>query len=441
MVNLIENEKYELHPAVFYRTYGNNTIVYNTKDRKVCSFSGSFGAILSCFDRQVSAGDVLAELKIKNDICDFMKFLSGAGIIMKSFVQTREERSMEKEASEFLAGTGQLYSATIELTYRCNEKCRHCYVTGFDKPEMDLRQIKDVLDQLSEMQVMNVIFTGGEVFARQDAFEILEYAYSKHFVIDIFTNGTALDGNDYIRLKSIWPRSIQFSVYSHIPEKHDRITRVKGSFEKTLHSIRSCLAIGIPVNIKSPIFNETKDDIRGLTELAASLGATIELSSNITPRKDGDLTPLEMKVTDETDYAAIHRTIEERIPSAADIGRNKADSGRLCSAGDNSISISPYGEVYPCSLLMLNIGDVTKQSLKEIWEGSDTLKWWRSNNYRKLRKGCDACTMADQCMFCPGEAMMRNGNPLVKYSEACRATECVFHRQKEGGDTDGEKQN
>ncbi len=62
-------------------------------------------------------------------------------------------------------------------------------------------------------------------------------AYSKRFLMDIFTNGTLLDGMDYIRLKSCHPRCVHFSVYSHIPQKHDAVTQTPGSFEKTIKAI------------------------------------------------------------------------------------------------------------------------------------------------------------------------------------------------------------
>lgn len=46
------------------------------------------------------------------------------------------------------------------------------------------------------MNVVEVTFTGGDLFVREDTFEILEYAFQKGFAINIFTNGTLLKDED-----------------------------------------------------------------------------------------------------------------------------------------------------------------------------------------------------------------------------------------------------
>lgn len=315
------------------------------------------------------------------------------------------------------------------MTYKCNEKCRHCYVAGENRQELTAGKIRTILDELYDLNVFNLIFTGGEIFTREDSFDILEYAYSKRFLIDIFTNGTLLDGNDYIRLKSCQPRCIHFSVYSHIPQKHDAITQMPGSFEKTIKAIKTCILIDIPVNIKTPVFDETIDDIQGIVSLAESLSASIELGQNITPKKNGDLKPTALKISGEEKDDRVHYAIKNLIKTIENETDKKQVSDKLCGAGEHSISINPYGEVYPCNLLQLCIGDVTKQSVREIWDTSDMLKWWRENNRRSLKKGCSNCNMTERCIFCPGEAMMRKGNPLEMYEDACLATKYVVNRE------------
>ena len=328
------------------------------------------------------------------------------------------------------AKNGQLCSVTIELTYHCNERCRHCYIVNDRREELSTEKVKSIIDELADMHVLNLVFTGGEVFTRPDTFEILEYAYAKHFVIDVLTNGNLLDGNDFIRLKNIYPRCVHFSVYSHLPEKHDAITQIKGSFEKTMHAVRSCISIGIPVNLKTPVFAETMEDVPGIAALANEIGCTVELSSNITPKKDGDLTPLEMKIKAQADNETVIGMISDLIPAVDyDPGR-EAPPDRNCGAGDNIISINPYGEVFPCNLMPLCIGNVYEQTMREIWENSSTLNWWRKNNQRALRKGCESCAIAEKCRYCPGEAMMWTGDPLSKYEMACLTTKAQLSQRE-----------
>ena len=427
--------RFRLHPAVFYRRYGDSVIVYHTGQQTVLTLNDSAGDILELFQNYISLDEAIHALEQKYDINNeedfykdtdsFIRNLIDRQIIKKEYTQEEVFDDLEKEISRTCIDDDQLFTVTIETTYKCNERCRHCYIADEHKSEMSFETIKRVLDELAEMNVFNLVFTGGEFFLRDDAFQILEYTYSKHFLFEIFTNGTLIDGNDFIRLKRVWPKCIHFSLYSHKHEKHDAISRVEGSFFKTLNSIRSCIDMGIPVNIKTPVFAETMDDIEGIVLLANSLGASIEISGNITPKKDGDLTPLKMKVHDE-ESARVKDTIDRLI---AKNGTNqKKHTNKLCGAGDRSISISPYGKVYPCNLLPLCIGDVLTDSLDNIWKNSEMLRWWRSNKIREKKQGCGDCKYLEQCVFCPGEAMLRTGNPLQKYDAACQKTKLAIAR-------------
>lgn len=430
------SDKYRLNPAVFYRTYDDCVVVYDTRARKVYTFNDTVGAILECFADYISLTEVVNRLlqlydvedieSFENDIKQFTQELEQKGLIKKQYTQVESSDNLEQQLYADFADVNRLYSATIELTYKCNEKCRHCYITEDNRVELNTEKIKSILDDLSDMNVLNIVFTGGDIFTRSDAFEILEYANSKRFVVDILTNGNLLNGSDCIRLKQLYPRCIHFSVYSHIPEKHDAITQVKGSFAKTLYAIKACSSIGIPVNLKTPVFSETLEDVPGIVELANEIGCTVEISRNITPKKNGDLTPLKMEIKSEADNIGVIETIWNLIPETDSKPENTVVRERNCGAGSNSISISPYGEVFPCIMLSLCVGNVYEQSIKEIWENSVKLKWWRNQNKRSLRKGCETCEYAEKCRYCPGESMMWTGDPLSKYEAACFSTQYLL---------------
>ena len=195
------------------------------------------------------------------------------------------------------------------------------------------------------------------------------------------------------------------------------------------------------MNIKTPVFEETADDVTEMVHLANSLGVSIEIGSNITPKKDGDLSPTKMEISSPEKEYHLMEMISQLIPSQESAKDNfiKAENLRICGAGDKSISIAPYGEVFPCNMLQLCIGDLTKQSINEIWEESVQLKWWRTSNLRNNRKGCENCKYSDECAFCPGEAMMRTGNPLTKYEKACRDTYALVGREKRKEEINSEK--
>jgi len=87
----------------------------------------------------------------------------------------------------------------LELTYRCNEQCVHCYCVvehGKEaeaaKRELTYEEIVRVLDQLAELGCLYVTFSGGEVLVRRDFFDIVEHARRRGFVYRVYTNGIGL---------------------------------------------------------------------------------------------------------------------------------------------------------------------------------------------------------------------------------------------------------
>src|SRR5947209_16063540 len=77
----------------------------------------------------------------------------------------------------------------LDVTYRCNERCVHCYLDHDDHGEMTLAEIRTLLHQLAEAGVLFLTLSGGEVFMRMDFLEILAYARHLEFCVKLKTNG------------------------------------------------------------------------------------------------------------------------------------------------------------------------------------------------------------------------------------------------------------
>jgi len=119
----------------------------------------------------------------------------------------------------------------MDVTYRCNERCVHCYLDHDDHGEMTTAEIKDVLDQLAEAGVFFLTFSGGEVFMRRDFFELVEHARRLMFNVKIKTNAVMIHEKEARRIRELGVDTIQISVYSHRPEVHDAITKLPHSFD------------------------------------------------------------------------------------------------------------------------------------------------------------------------------------------------------------------
>ncbi|UCD72074.1 MAG: radical SAM protein, partial [Syntrophobacterales bacterium] len=110
-------------------------------------------------------------------------------------------------------------AGVLELTFRCNNRCMHCYVNkGADdgrerKKELSYDQMCRILDAIAEEGCLWLLLTGGEPFIRRDFVEIYTYAKRRGFLITLFTNGTLIDPEIADFLREWPPRSIEITLY------------------------------------------------------------------------------------------------------------------------------------------------------------------------------------------------------------------------------------
>ena len=424
--------KYKLANDVFYRLYGENVLLYQTAAGMVYVFSETAKTLLDFFKDETDEDEVIAKIAgtylvtegDKGALKAFIADLKDKKILIPEYKLTREIMNVETKFREEMLPKGQLYSAMFELTYRCNEKCRYCYCTVDDTNELTTDEIKKALDELYDMNVFNVTFTGGDLFVRKDTFEILEYAYSKNFLIDIFTNGIALTDNDMFRLRKINPRSIHFTLYHYLAEKHDWFTQVPGSFNRTVSAIKKCLAMNIPVTVKHTVTTCSLDAIEGLMQFVKELGAAIQIGISVSAKNDGDKEPVQFRLTTKEEYMQALTKISKNftLTCTDNLPPDLHEEKELCGAGKCAVSINPYGDVMPCNALQIVCGNIRKQSIKEIWETSEELQKVRNYKMKDI-KGCENCDKLDFCSFCPGMAMTETGDPLLKHADVCLVAE------------------
>ena len=133
----------------------------------------------------------------------------------------------------------KVFKVFIELTYACNLKCKHCYL-GNDinnvQTYFTFERARKVIDQLDQIGVIEINFTGGELFANKDALRIIEYACSKNFIINILTNGTLVTEEIINKLTELPISGVRILMYG-MKEFHDNFVGVKGAFDKSLQTL------------------------------------------------------------------------------------------------------------------------------------------------------------------------------------------------------------
>lgn len=313
------------------------------------------------------------------------------------------------EVGERARELGIPFHVHLDLTYRCNEKCVHCYLDHHDHGELTTTEIKNLLREMAEAGVFILTFSGGEIFLRKDFFEILECARELTFCVKLKTNAVLIREEQAARLRDIGVESLQVSVYSHHPEVHDAITKLPGSLKRSITAIRLLKSQGLKVTMANVLMRTNMQDIRGVFALAKELGVECTLDPIVSPMLDGDRSILSLN-TDEsvlrevTHDQAFIPNVEEFCAPPQPVTEDSMD-GFPCSAGHNACYISPYGEFYPCVAFPLSCGNVRQQRFIDIWRNSEQLKEVRSIRLRDL-SGCSQCVHGATCTRCPGMAFL-----------------------------------
>ena len=314
-------------------------------------------------------------------------------------------------------------SVQLDLTYRCNERCVHCYLDHDDHGEMTTPEIKDLLDQLAEAGVFFLILSGGEIFLRRDLFEIVEYARKLMFSVKLKTNAVMIRKAKAARIAALGVEQVQISVYSHRAEVHDAITKLPGSFRRTVEGARLLKANGVRVSFANVLMKHNANDYPEVQALAAKLGVGYNVDPTITPMMDGDRSILDLNIAPEALEQVFHESTlvgnaeEFCAPPSGPLAEADALDTLPCSAGHTACYVSPYGDVYPCVQFPLPSGNVRKTRFLDIWQRSPQLMEVRAITMAHLQ-GCPSCAHGSSCTRCPGLAYLE-GNMRGPSTQDC----------------------
>jgi radical SAM protein with 4Fe4S-binding SPASM domain len=333
--------------------------------------------------------------------------------------------SLLDELNQKATALGVPLNAHLDITWRCNEHCIHCYLNHDGQGEMSTAEVKDVLRQLAESGTFFLSISGGEPLLRRDCFEILEYARVLRFNVKLKTNAALIGPKEAERLQQLGIEQIQVSIYSHRPEIHDAITQVPGSLNRSLEAIRRLRAQGLKVSITDVLMQQNFSDAKAVKQLAQELGAAFEIDPTVTPKLNGDRSVVSLGISGNNLSEVFHA--EEFVGNVAEFCApvSTVDDGVLdssgCSAGTALCYISPFGDVYPCVQFPMPCGNLRKQNFREIWRESAALVRLRSIQVRDLPV-CSQCAHVAYCTRCPGLAYME-GDMLGPSSADCAKSE------------------
>ena len=303
-------------------------------------------------------------------------------------------------------------SVQLDLTYRCNERCIHCYLDHEDHGEMKTAEILDLLDQLAAAGVFFLNVSGGEIFMRPDLFEIVAHARKLQFSVKLKTNAVMIRAAKAKRIAELGVEAVQISLYSHDAATHDEITKLPGSFKRTMEGVLFLREAGVKVILANVLMKQNADHYKQVQALAEELGVRYEVDATITPMMDGDRGIVDLNMDSDRLLSIMRDTSllgdQAGRLLAAPSGptpMEEAFETLPCSAGHTACYVSPYGDVFPCVQFPYKVGNIREQPFIDIWKDSPQMNEVRAIRVSDLQ-GCSSCVHGSSCTRCPGLAFL-----------------------------------
>jgi SynChlorMet cassette radical SAM/SPASM protein ScmE len=330
-------------------------------------------------------------------------------------------------------------SASISITGACNLRCKYCFYNNEMEQLRDLKteQWLAFFKTLSDLSVMDVSLTGGEVFTRKDLFELIDGIIANRMRYNLLSNGTLIDDKVIEKLSEGKRRQrldyIQISIDGSRAEVHN-LSR-PDSFDGAMRGLKLLIKHAFPIAVRVTI---NKHNLHDLDHVAAMLLDELGLPAfgcnDAMPIGSGCRSDQEVSLNQHEKLEAmrIMKRLDARYP-----GRIQAAAGPLaklkmydemertrrgeavqtnwqmgslsaCGCIYQKIDILHDGSIVPCCMLPeLKLGNILTDSLLEIWQTHPTLDALRNRRSIPMTEvqGCQTCEWNRFCNgSCPGMA-------------------------------------
>ena len=336
-----------------------------------------------------------------------------------------------------LTGKGPVLIVPWRCTFGCDSGCIHCTSAGKSAcaDEIDTKDAKMMVDQISDFGASFFGITGGQPFLRKDLFEVLDYATKKGLSTSIITDGRMLDEKAF---QNIVKNKTKISVSIDGNEATNDAIRGKGAYKAAVTLIEKLVRENL-LNVLVYTFangdgfsNVNEEDMRHVLDLAKRFGARWVVFHGMIPYSSdkaslkADPTPAQYEwlcnklydLTKEYDgkpainvYIPFYaRVVKQRGMSDYEKWYNGFFLGR-CFFG-KFFSVAENGDAIPCSYNdAIRIGNIKNKPLKQIWqEMQDSEFYTKIRDKSNLKGKCGLCEYKDLCGGCRSSALFYTGD-------------------------------
>jgi MoaA/NifB/PqqE/SkfB family radical SAM enzyme len=323
---------------------------------------------------------------------------------------------------------------SIDLTYRCNNNCRHCWLhvpATAPEQELSLDEIRRVADEARAMGCREWSISGGEPMLRPDFPEIFDYLTRRTRGYTLNTNGTLITPEISRLLTRKGSKLI--ALYGATPEVHDHVTRNPGSFDAVMRGLRSLKEAGAGFTVQLIPMRDNYRQFGEMVKLAKSfsphyrIGAPwLYLSACGSAQRNAEiscqrLAPKDVIALDQPDLAY------EESADLLSIGHRPllaADDDRLfaaCIAARRDFHVDPQGGMTFCSFIKdpaLRF-DLRKGTFRAAWDEFIPGLADKVRGGGEYLENCGSCSRRQDCRWCGVYGFLEHGRYGAKVDYLC----------------------
>jgi uncharacterized Fe-S cluster-containing radical SAM superfamily protein len=324
---------------------------------------------------------------------------------------------------------------SIDLTYRCNNVCRHCWLwLPQDAPEkrdeLTFDEIRRIVDDARAMGCRRWSISGGEPMLRPDFPEIFDYLTRKSLPYSLNTNGTLITP-DIARLMTRKGNKM-VALYGATAEVHDHITRNLGSFEAALRGFAYLKEAGAGFTVQLVPMRDNYHQFDAMVKLATSLsphyrvGASwLWLSACGSPQRNAEivrqrLDPCEVVALDQSDLFSEDGPPGGQEPNCRAIpADDRLFAG--CTTDSTDFHVDPYGGMSFCCFVRDSAlrYDLRQGTFREAWDEFIPSLGDKVPGGEEWRANCGSCEKAGDCRACAAYAYLETGRYSARIPYLC----------------------
>lgn len=416
----LENIPLSIKSGVVIRK-GNVSEIHYGSDKKIEINKGGL-ELIEFIDRNtpITIAKLMINVhdSIQQQTKSFLKDLIGYGILVPASDFTKKKSSARVLWTTVDSPLGFEWL----VTGRCNAKCVFCIYERYKSElnELASKEAFNLIKEMSDLGTLAVTLSGGEPFLRTDLLQLVRELRDRNVFVTLITNGYLLDTNSVRSLRND-DVTVKVSIDSMDGNVHDYLRGLPGLQKRVLKGLNLLVSEGVDVEVNTVV---TRYNLMGLNKMYGYLkrldirkwNISIVRPMGMTRKKWADLYPnlqryfsyvkklvnefLNEECMDIT-FLFDYKVLKNILDSTADkqILESNRKTGCMIDIKDNStLTISPQGDVYLCPYLeFTRIGNVRKQSLKELWETSQTNNDFLQLGLRRIDTVCQNCRHLPLC--------------------------------------------